>query len=426
MRSAAKQAVLDQSKAWWNPGKTQAWQDMGIDLVIDRREGYFLHDMDGKRLIDVHLNGGVYNLGHRNPELIEVLQRGAEHFDIGNHHFPSIARAALAEMLAAICGADMRYTMYGAGGAEAVDLSIKTARHTTRRRKIVSVVNAYHGHTGLAVATGSDRFSKIFLSDRPDEFVHVPFNDLDAMETALARKDVAAVIMETIPATYGFPLPVPDYLPGVRALCDRFGSLYIADEVQTGLMRTGEMWGYRRFGVEPDIVVIGKGITGGLYPISCAVVRAPYAEWLTEDGFAHMSTAGGSELGCLVALKTIEILRRPQMRAMVNYISEAMRNGLEDIMKANGDFFVGIRQCGLVIGLEFDHPEGAKPVMRRLYENGVWAIFSTLDARVLQFKPGLLMSAVLCEEVLERVDRSVAQARADCLGRPRRRARRAA
>ena len=205
-----------------------------------------------------------------------------------------------------------------------------------------------------------------------------------------------------------------------------FGSLYIADEVQTGLMRTGEMWGYRRFGVEPDIVVIGKGITGGLYPISCAVVRAPYAEWLTEDGFAHMSTAGGSELGCLVALKTIEILRRPQMRAMVNYISEAMRNGLEDIMKANGDFFVGIRQCGLVIGLEFDHPEGAKPVMRRLYENGVWAIFSTLDARVLQFKPGLLMSAVLCEEVLERVDRSVAQARADCLGRPRRRARRAA
>ena len=256
--------------------------------------------------------------------------------------------------------------------------------------------------------------------------MHVPFNDLDAMETALARKDVAAVIMETIPATYGFPLPVPDYLPGVRALCDRFGSLYIADEVQTGLMRTGEMWGYRRFGVEPDIVVIGKGITGGLYPISCAVVRAPYAEWLTEDGFAHMSTAGGSELGCLVALKTIEILRRPQMRAMVNYISEAMRNGLEDIMKANGDFFVGIRQCGLVIGLEFDHPEGAKPVMRRLYENGVWAIFSTLDARVLQFKPGLLMSAVLCEEVLERVDRSVAQARADCLGRPRRRARRAA
>ena len=97
--SEEKLEFLERSKEFWNPGKTQFWQDVGVDLVIDRREGYFLYDMDGRRLIDVHLNGGTYNLGHRHPELVEVLNAGAQHFDMGNHHFPALARTALAEVL---------------------------------------------------------------------------------------------------------------------------------------------------------------------------------------------------------------------------------------------------------------------------------------------------------------------------------------
>jgi acetylornithine/succinyldiaminopimelate/putrescine aminotransferase len=420
-QSPAKQEFIAKSIEFWNPGKTQFWQDVGVDLVIDRRQEYFLYDMDGRRLIDVHLNGGTYNIGHRHPELIEVLNRGTQRFDMGNHHFPALGRTALAEKLAKSCGADLHYTIYGSGGGEAIDIAIKTARHATQRKKIVSIRMAYHGHTGLAVATGSDRFSKLFLADRPDEFINVPFNDLTAMEDALKAKDVAAVIMETIPATYGFPMPLPGYLTEVKKLCERYGALYIADEVQTGMMRTGEMWGYQRYGITPDIVVIGKGISGGMYPIACVVVREPYAGWLKQDGFGHISTMGGAELGCLVAMKTLEILERPQIKPMVNYISEMMASGLTEIMKLYSDFFVGIRQCGLVLGLEFDHPEGAKPVMKHLYENGVWAIFSTLDARILQFKPGVLMSAPLCEELLERVERSIGLARAECKGTSKRR-----
>ncbi|MBT3428857.1 MAG: aminotransferase class III-fold pyridoxal phosphate-dependent enzyme, partial [Proteobacteria bacterium] len=117
--SEAKLDFLDRSRAFWNPGKTQDWQDMGIDLVIDRREGYYLYDMDGHRLIDLHLNGGTYNLGHRNPELVQALKTGSERFDMGNHHFPALARTALAEALAACAPSpDMRYTAYGSGGGE--------------------------------------------------------------------------------------------------------------------------------------------------------------------------------------------------------------------------------------------------------------------------------------------------------------------
>ena len=411
----SKAQVLEQAKTFWNPDKTQFWTDVGVDLVIDRREGYFLWDMSGRRLIDMHLNGGTYNLGHRNPEIRQALIEGMEYFDVGNHHFPSVARTALAEKLIETAPS-LSKVAFGSGGGEAIDIALKSARHATQRRKIVSIVKAYHGHTGLAVATGDDRFAKLFLVDRPDEFIHVPFGDVDAMEQALSGHDVAAVIMETIPATYGFPLPPTGYLEAVKDLTVRYGALYIADEVQTGLMRTGEMWGISKHGIEPDILVTGKGLSGGMYPITAAILGERAAQWLDQDGFAHISTFGGAELGCVAAIKTLEITRRPEVRSMVHDIAEIFGTGLRRIQSDYPDWFVGIRQNGVVIGLEFDHPEGAKFVMRELYENGVWAIFSTLDPRVLQFKPGLLLSRDICDDVLDRLQVAVGRARTAAVG----------
>jgi acetylornithine/succinyldiaminopimelate/putrescine aminotransferase len=408
---ADKQEVLDKSKQFWNPGKTQFWIDAGVPLVIDRREGYLLWDMSGKRLIDAHLNGGTYNVGHRNREVMAAIAEAMQRFDIGNHHFPSMARTALAEALIASAPPGLTKVIYGSGGGEAIDIALKTARHATGRRKIVSIVKAYHGHTGLAVTTGDERFAKLFLSDRPDEVAQVPFNDLEAMEGALRGRDVAAVIMESIPATYGFPLPRPGYLEAVKRLCETYGTLYIADEVQTGLMRTGELWCISKHGFSPDLLVTGKGLSGGLYPIAAVLVSEACAGWLTEDGFAHMSTFGGAELGCIAAMKTLEICSRPETRSMVHYLADFLREGLEQIRADHPDWLVGIRQDGLVIGLEFDHPRGAMHVTKALYDHGVWAIFSTLDPRVLQFKPGLLLTPSLAEELLDRLAVAVARAR---------------
>ncbi|CAJ1580110.1 aspartate aminotransferase family protein [[Mycobacterium] wendilense] len=412
-----KAQVLDRAKTFWNPDKTQFWTDSGVDLVIDRREAYFLWDMGGRRLIDMHLNGGTYNLGHRNPEVMQAISEGMTHFDVGNHHFPSVARTALAQRLIESAPASLKKVAFGSGGGEAIDIALKSARHATKRRKIVSIVKAYHGHTGLAVATGDDRFAKMFLADQPDEFIQVPFGDVAAMEQALAGNDVAAVIMETIPATYGFPLPPPGYLEAVKGITEKYGALYIADEVQTGLMRTGEMWAITKHGIEPDIMVTGKGLSGGMYPITAALLSDRAAQWLDEDGFGHISTFGGAELGCVAAIKTLEISGRPEVRSMVHYISDIFDQGLRRIQADYPDWFVGIRQNGVVIGLEFDHPEGAKFVMRELYENGVWAIFSTLDPRVLQFKPGLLLARELCEDVLDRLEVAVGRARVAATGR---------
>ena len=224
----SKQDLFDKAIKFWNPDKTKFWQKAGIDLVIDRREGYFLYDMSGRRLIDLHLNGGTYNFGHRHPELVETLKGALDYFDIGNHWFPSVARAALAESLINV-SPGMAYAVFAPGGAEAVDIAIKSARYATKRRKIVSIIKGYHGHSGLAVATGDDRFTKIFLADQPETFIQVPFNDIAAMEQALKGNDVAALIMETIPATYGFPMPNEGYLNACKALCEKYGAMYIAD-----------------------------------------------------------------------------------------------------------------------------------------------------------------------------------------------------
>jgi acetylornithine/succinyldiaminopimelate/putrescine aminotransferase len=401
----SKDEVLADARKYWNPGKTSFWQDEGVPLVIGERAGYRLTDLDGHEVIDVHLNGGTYNLGHRNPELAAALVDAVGLVDIGNHHFPTPGRSALARALVnATPGTDK--AVFGSSGAEAVDAAIKSARYATGRRKIISVVKAYHGHTGLAVATGDTRFSRLFLSDNPAEFVQVPFNDLDAMRRELEAGDAAAVIMETIPATYGFPMPEPGYLAAVKQACEQAGSLYIADEVQTGLGRTGSLWGVYGEGVTPDILVTGKGLGGGLYPISAALLGPSASGWLETDGFAHMSTFGGAELGCVVATKTLEITLREATRENIRRRIDQFTVGLAGLRAELPHTLTGIRQKGLVIGLEFA-ATGAKPVMAELYRQGVWAIFSTLDPVVLQFKPGLLLTEAEAAEILARLREAV-------------------
>ena len=406
----SKDELLAKAAEYWNPGKVNFWQDAGTPMVIDRREGYRLYDMSGKCLIDLHLNGGTYNFGHRHPELVEVLKSGLDYFDMGNHWFPSVARAAFAEKLVRTAP-HMKYAIFGAGGAEAVEIAIKTARYATKRKKIISIIKGYHGHSGLSVATGDDRFSKIFLADRPDEFIQVPFNDVDALERELKMGDVAAFIIETIPATYGFPLPDDGYLIACQDLCHRYGAKFISDEVQTGLMRTGIMWGWQGYGLQPDIFVCGKGLGGGIYPISACLVTEECGSWQMEDGAAHISTAGGAELGCLVGHHVLEMLQRPEVVSNIDFVAQFFEQSMSEMMERHSDIFCGVRQRGVVLGLEFDHPEGAVAVSRALYENGVWAIFSSLDKRVLQFKPGVVKDVDLCQEIMDRFDAAMPRAR---------------
>lgn len=410
--SERKRRVLRLCHEYLMPNRVETWLGADIPLVIGRREGYRVWDVDGHELFDLHLNGGTYNLGHRNPEVLAALREGLEELDIGNHHFPSEARARLAQQLAEHTPGSLHYTVFVASGSEAIDLAIKAARRATGRRKLLSLDAGFHGTSGLSGAAGRDDSARFFHSAYPEEFVTVPFGDLDAIEKSLAGGDVAAVLLETVPATYGFPIPEAGYLPAIQSLCERHGTLYVADEVQTGLGRTGHLWGVEAFGVQPDILVTGKGLSGGLYPLAAAVLSREVGGWLHEKGWAHVTTFGGAELGCHVGSRVLELCARPQTLAHARQVSERLGAGLGELRQRH-PFLVGVRRLGLVMGLETAHPLGAVQLSRALYRRGVWAMFSGFDLSVLQWKPGLLVDDAYCDELLNRLDDALADLEAE-------------
>jgi acetylornithine/succinyldiaminopimelate/putrescine aminotransferase len=408
MPSADKERVLELTRRHVAPHRLAVWDAFGTQLVIGRRQGYRLWDLDGHELIDLHLNGGTFNLGHRHPEIVAALLEAADTLDIGNHHFASVGRAELGARLAELTPGDLEYTVFASGGGEAIDIAIKTARHATGRRRIVTLAAGFHGRTGLSGAAGDDSGATYFLSDHPDEFGKVPFGDADAVAAELARGDVAAVLIETVPATYGFPVPPAGYLPALAELCREHDALYIADEIQSGLGRTGHLWAVETFGVQPDILVTGKGLSGGMYPIAATVLSPRAAGWLHERGWGHVSTFGGSEIGCRVAERVLEITTRPPVRRHVDTLIEHFRARLTEL-RARQPYLVEVRQSGLVIGLRVDHPDGAVYLQQELFELGVWAIASGFDQSVLQFKPGLLLDLGLAEAVVERLETALAR-----------------
>lgn len=420
MTSTRKQAVLEANTRHVAPQRVRFWEESGIPLVIDRRKGYFLWDIDGHRLYDLHLNGGTFNLGHRNTEVIDSLVGAANSYDIGNHHFPSMARASFASALADRAPGEMPFAVFASGGSEAVDIAIKTARAATGRRRLITLEQGYHGRTGLSGAAGEDGAARYFLSDRPDEFIKVPFGDLEAIETILREDgDIAGVLIETVPATYGFPVIPTGYLKGIADLCREHDILYIADEVQAGLGRSGHLWAVEAHGVKPDILITAKGLSGGIYPIAAVLLTERVAGWLHEYGWGHVSTFGGSEIGCVVGEKVLEITTRPHVVSHVLELSTAMRNEL-DSLQGSEPYLVEIRQLGLIMGLRFDHPDGAIYVQRELYERGVWAIASGFDHSVLQWKPGLLLELDEVGPIVDRLADAVASAKGHDYRVPRR------
>ena len=409
-RTKLKKQVFTAFKEHVSSGKAAFFQKYGMDFIMGRRDGPYLWDIDGsKRLFNLHCNGGVFNLGHRNPELIVVLKSALDEYDIGNHHLMSKARADLAQMLAELMPGDLEYSVFAAGGGEAVDLAIKVARGYTQRSKIISALGGYHGHTGLALAAGDEKYRNPFGPHAPG-FVQVPFGNPAAIEN-VADDDTAAIILETIPATLGIAIPDEDYLRSVRRICDQRGLLLILDEIQTGLGRTGKLWAFEHFAIVPDIVVLGKGLAGGVYPIAATILRKPLEAVFHKDPFIHVSTFGGAEVGCLVAQRVLEISSDSDFLAHVNRLARDFAERIEVLRKKHPKFLCGLRQLGLMMGLILKDALCGPLLTKTAYDNGLLMIYANNNPRVCQLLPPLVMEPTQLDEVMLRLDKALGSAR---------------
>lgn len=375
-----------------NPGKVAAFEALGVDLVMGERRGVRFRDaFDGRWLYNCHCNGGVFNLGHRHPAVVGAVRDALDTLDIGNHHLVSGWRAQLAERLAATTGGLLPGVVFGVAGGEAIDLALKVARAHTGRTGIVSAVGGYHGHTGLAMAAGDPEYRDPFGPNLPG-FVQVPFDDLDALANVV-DDTTAAVILESIPATLGMPIPSPGYLAGVQRLCRERGACFVLDEVQTGLGRTGTMWYFQQEGLEPDMIVVGKGLSGGVYPITATLMTAEIHAFFVEHPFVHISTFGGSELGCVAALAVLDVVESPGFLDRVVELGERFESGLDGI---GGE----LRRRGLFMGLKLEHEGDAMLAARSVIEGGVFAVFANNDTSVLQLLPPLIVSDDEADDVI--------------------------
>ena len=405
-----KQSIIKSFETHVSAGKAAFFKKYGMDFVMGQRDGAWIHDMDGnKRLFNCHSNGGVFNLGHRNQEIIDTLRSALDDLDIGNHHFMSQERSALAQQITSTMPDDLNVCIFSVGGGEAVDLALKLACGHTGRSKIISATGGFHGHTGLALTVGDAQYRDAFGIDATNK-LQVPFNDTEALAHAL-DSDVAAVILETIPATLGMVMPEDGYLEKVRALCDTNGTLLIMDEIQSGLGRTGKLWAFEHAGITPDMVVIGKGLSGGIYPIAATIIREPLDTIFQNDPFIHISTYGGSELGCRVAHKVIQISGDTIFLDRVQEAGQKVREGLEVILEKYPRFFTGIRQNGLMIGLELRDEYGGPALTKAAYDQDLLLVYANNDTSVSQFLLPLTITNEEIDLVMDKLDKAMNAAR---------------
>ncbi|MFX0100171.1 MAG: aspartate aminotransferase family protein [Candidatus Hodarchaeota archaeon] len=400
--------------------KAQFFKGVGLGMVQGERNRLMLKMLEGVRrnkpaleLIDCRTSGGVFNLGHGHPEIIRALKDGIDAgLDIGDHHLISEQRALLAKKLANLLPGDISKTQYCVGGGEAVDLALKLGRGITKKKKIISAKSGYHGVTAAAVATGDPKFKEPFSWDLPG-FQQVTFGEIDELRSAV-DDDTACVIFETIPATGGILIPPEGYFQEVREICDEKGSLMISDEVQTGLGRTGHLWGihgglYESERVVPDIIVLAKGMSAGYCPLATCSYKPFIEEIFEEDPFIHISSTGGSELGCYVTRKMLDIVSQPSFLNHVLEMGKKFESRLEEFRNQYPTLINDTRGRGLMWGIEFVNDRYGLGYALKMIENGVFADYCGNKEDTVKVMPPLITSSEEVDEILSRLEIALSQ-----------------
>jgi putrescine aminotransferase len=388
---ASREEATEAFAAHVNRGKVRALKAIGVEIVIGEREGARFRDAySGRWYWNCHCNGGVFNMGHRHPAVVAAVQEGLNHVDAGNHHLVSGWRARLATQLAESTGDRLPYAVFTPSGTESVDLALRLARAATGRPKVVAARGAYHGLSGFALAASDPRWSEPF-GHGPSGFSHVPFNDTDAMRAEIGP-ETAAVLLEAIPATLGFPAPRPGYLREVGEAARAAGALLILDEVQTGLGRTGTTWYFEQEGVEPDLLVTGKGLGGGIYPVSATLLREQLEGFFDQHPFAYVSSFGGAEIGCVAASTVMDEISRPGFLEGVAALGARFERAFDGLP-------FELRRYGLTMGLKFEQEQGGVLAAKRLIDAGVFAVYAEHDHSVTQFKPPLIVTESEVDEI---------------------------
>jgi 4-aminobutyrate aminotransferase len=363
-------------------------------IVPIRGIGPAVEDIDGNVFLDFTAGIAVSATGYGHPRITAAIERQARdlvHFSASDFYLPVYAElAAKFDEISPMDGPTRSFI--GNSGTEAIEAAIKLARFATRRQYLVAFIGGFHGRSYGSVSLTASR-SKYHAGFGPmlPGVIHVPFGNagLDELESRVFKRlipadEVAAIVVEPIQGEGGYIVPEDDFLPRLRALCDKHGILLVADEVQSGAGRTGKMWAIEHWGVQPDIVASAKGIASGM-PLGAMIARADLMSWSKGH---HGSTFGGNAISCAVALETIALLQEGLMDNAAARGNQAME-ALRPLIGRHGQLVREVRGKGLMIGVQFDSGETAEAVQWACFQRGLLVLEAGDD--VVRMSPPLIV-----------------------------------
>ncbi len=402
--------VYDLYRESVNPGLAKLMMFAGFGDIEDSGEGCLLRTASGKEYLDFVGGFGVFSLGHRHPKVVAAVHRQLDRLPLSTRTFFNQQMAELSQRLAEIAPGDLQYTFFSNSGAEAVEAALKFARIATGKTDFISTNGAFHGKTfGALSVTGREKYRKPVEPLVPG-VVFVPFNDLNAMENAVTEK-TAAIIIEMVQGEGGIYVASEEYMQGLRRLCDDRGILLIVDEVQTGMGRTGRMFGVEHSGVVPDIMTLAKALGGGVMPIGATLATsAIWDKVFGENPLLHTSTFGGNPLACAAGIAAIEATLDENLCQNAEERGEQLLTGLRQLQTQFPNIIKEVRGQGLIIGLEFPMQEYAELTINGLAGANIIAAYTLNNPKVIRIEPPLIVTKAQCETFLKAFEEAIQMA----------------
>jgi putrescine aminotransferase len=417
MSTEEKQAFItetvDSYERYYNRGfisyrksVTQAGQFAALEWS---GQGALLHDLLGREYIDCLGGYGIFSAGVNHPKIVKAVTDQLGRMALNSQELLEPWRAALAKVLAEVTPGDLQNSFFINNGTDAIEGAIKLARLYTKRHTFISTLGGFHGKSmGSLSLMGKASFREPFQSGLQD-VRFVPYGDAAALEDELRRCDavgtyIAGVVLEPVQGEAGGVVPPDDYLPRARAACTKYGALLIADEIQTGMGRTGKMWGVDHWDVVPDIMCLGKSIGGGVMPLSAFIANPTVWEVMIPNPIIHSTTFGGNPIACAAGLAAIEVTLEEDLPGQAAEKGVFLLRELAALQRKYPQVLAEAHGKGLLIGMEFPVQEIGWQVAAGLFKRGVLVAGTYSKAQVIRIEPALGIPQALLQEMLNRLE----------------------
>jgi putrescine aminotransferase len=372
-------------------------------------QGALLKDLLGREYIDCLGGYGIFSAGINHPRIVKAVTDQMSRMALNSQELLEPWRAALSRVLAEVTPGDLQNSFFINNGTDAIEGAIKLTRLYTKRHTFISTLGGFHGKSmGSLSLMGKASFREPFQSGLQD-VRFVPYGDADALEDELRRNDavgtrIAGVVLEPVQGEAGGVVPPDDYFPRARELCTRYGALLIADEIQTGMGRTGKLWGVDHWNVVPDVMCLGKSIGGGVMPLSAFIANPTVWEVMIPNPIIHSTTFGGNPLACAAGIAAIQVTLEEDLPGQAATKGDFLLRELAGLQRKYPQVLADAHGKGLLIGMEFPAQEIGWKVAAGLFKRGVLVAGTYSKAQVIRIEPPLGIPMELLKEMLNRLE----------------------